>query len=435
MKGAPNWFMALWCLLMPITSFLLIPSAQGTIPAYLLGFASVLLVIFSRRGVLPAIERTGYFKIAFLMAGLWLLLLCGSQLEHLLSDRRDFGELVMNSPDDTRVLLRPVIFTQSLYLAACLAIALFFRFFFRPQWMIYVLWGGWFLAIYGIYEWLYFLIFQQPGDFIANRTYGESMHPGSWSQVIQMGPLSLLRIKSTFGEPSFFSAAVIPYLFLAVQYRRKWLSAALLFCLIFSASTSSFLALPFGLILYCLFQKKIKFYIVLLILLFAGALATLYFAYPETFYSIFTAKMNAENDSGSMHQQYAIELRESLKTFTPMNWLFGIGFGYTYAAVFNVVLVNSGLIGMAIYLYAFLKPVLLLRSDSEGLALKVGVATLFFLFYINVSELFLPTTWMFLGLAYWQLDQQQREPKEARPISRAYSPLALGTTSGRRSGY
>ena len=72
---------------------------------------------------------------------------------------------------------------------------------------------------------------------------------------------------------------------------------------------------------------------------------------------------------------------------------------------------------MAIYLFAFLKPVLLLRADSDELALKVGVATLFFLFYLNVSELFLPTTWMFLGLAYWQLDQQEREAKEARPIS------------------
>ena len=89
--------------------------------------------------------------------------------------------------------------------------------------MRYVLWGGWFLAIYGIYEWLYFLIFHQPGDFIANRTYGEFEHTGSWSQSIELGPLTLLRIKSTFGEPSRLSAAVIPYLFLALEYKRKWL--------------------------------------------------------------------------------------------------------------------------------------------------------------------------------------------------------------------
>jgi hypothetical protein len=64
-----------------------------------------------------------------------------------------------------------------------------------------------------------------------------------------------------------------------------------------------------------------------------------------------------------------------------------------------------------IYLYAFLKPVILLRADHGGLAFKVAVATIFFLYFINVSELFLPTTWMFLGLAYWQLDQQTQEKK------------------------
>ena len=48
MKGLPNWFMALWCVLMPLTSFLLIPSVQGTIPAYILAFVSVFFVIVSR---------------------------------------------------------------------------------------------------------------------------------------------------------------------------------------------------------------------------------------------------------------------------------------------------------------------------------------------------------------------------------------------------
>jgi hypothetical protein len=31
--GLPRWFMLLWCVVMPITSFLIIPSIQGIIPA------------------------------------------------------------------------------------------------------------------------------------------------------------------------------------------------------------------------------------------------------------------------------------------------------------------------------------------------------------------------------------------------------------------
>ena len=407
---------------MPLTSFLLIPSAQGTIPAYVLAFASVFLVILSRDGGQPSIQQTRYFKVALLVAGIWLLLTCGSQLGHLVSDRHDFGDLFLNNPSDTRVVFRSVLFTQTLYLAACLCIALFFRFFFRAEWMRYVLWGGWFLAIYGIYEWLFFLILGQPGDFLANRTYGEDMQTASWSQAIQLGPLNLLRIKSTFGEPSFFSAAVIPYLFLALEYKRKLLSAALLFCLVFSTSTSAFIGFPFALIIYSLFQRKLSLSIVVIILLFAGALATLYFAFPDTYDSMFTAKLNADNSSGDIHQAGAEAMNDTVKTFTFMNRLFGIGFGYYYGSVFSAVMVNTGWIGLIVYFYAFLKPAILLRSDNRGLALKVGVATIFFLYCINVSELFLPTTWMFLGLAYWRLDQQRQE-KKAAETTRSESPV------------
>ena len=421
MNGLPGWFMPLWCTLMPLTSFLLIPSAQGTTLAYLLAFASVFLVMLSRDGGQRSIQRIRYFKVAILVAGIWLLLLCGSQLGHLVSNRHDFGDMFLNNPSDTRVVFRSVLFTQTLYLAACLCIALFFRFFFRAEWMRYVLWGAWFLAIYGIYEWLFYLILGQPGDFIANRTYGEGMQTASWSQVIQIGPFNLLRLKSTFGEPSFFSAAVIPYLFLALEYKRKWLSAALLFCAVFSTSTSAYIGLSFALMVYSLFQRKLSLSIALVILLFAGAFATLYFVFPDTYDSMFTAKLSGSTDSGEIHQATAEAMNDTMKTFTFMNHLFGIGFGYYYGSVFSAVLVNTGWIGVIVYFYAFLKPAILLRSDNGGLALKVGIATLFFLYFINVSELFLPTTWMFLGLAYWRLDQQKQE-KEAMELGQIGTP-------------
>ncbi len=137
---------------------------------------------------------------------------------------------------------------------------------------------------------------------------------------------------------------------------------------------------------------------------------------------MFTAKLNADNASGDIHQEAAQATHETVQTFTFMNHLFGIGFGYYYGSVFSAVLINTGWIGAIVYLYGFLKPTILLRSDGAGLALKVGVATLFFLYFINVSELFLPTTWMFLGLAYWRLDQQRKE-KKAAEITRIESPV------------
>jgi hypothetical protein len=414
MKGVPHWFMAFWCVIMPLTTLLIVPSVQGTIPAYALAFVSVLLVVLSRNGGEPSIQRIQYITITLIVAGIWFVLLCGSQLGHLISNRHDFGDMFLNSQEDTRVLFRPVIFTQTLYLAACLFIALFFRFFFREEWMRYVLWGAWFLAIYGIYEWLYYIVFKQTGDFIANRTYGVEERTGSWSQIVQVGPFSLLRIKSTYGEPSFFSAAVIPYLFLALEYKRTWLSAALLFCTVFSTSTSAYIAFPFAFLLYTFLRKKLTLSIVLVLLFFVGAFVTLYCIFPETFEGMFTNKFGGQNDSGEVHRVTAEAMSETVSTFSFMNRLFGIGFGYYYGSVFTLILVNTGWIGLVVYCYAFLKPAILLRPEIGGLSLKVGVATLFFLYLINVSELFLPTTWMFLGLAYWRLDQQRLEKKSAK---------------------
>jgi hypothetical protein len=217
----------------------------------------------------------------------------------------------------------------------------------------------------------------------------------------------LLRIKSTYGEPSFLSAAVVPYLLLALENRKKLLSAALLFCTVFSTSTSAYAGLAFALFIYCILKRKFTLPLILILLLFAGTLVSLYFVYPDTFDAIFTNKINGEAGSGDMHQAANDAMIATLKTFDPMNAIFGIGFGYYYGSVLTTMLINTGLIGLAVYCYAFLKPAILLRSSDGGLGLKVGIATIFFLYCINVSEFFLPTTWMFLGLAYWRLDQQK----------------------------
>jgi hypothetical protein len=428
--------MPLWCLVMPITSLLIIPSIQGTIPAYLMAFASLALVLPSRENGWLETQRARYLSIALILAGIWLLLLCGSQLAHIISDRHDFRDLGLIRNDDRRVLLRPALFTQTLYLSACICTALFFRFFFREEWMRYVFWGAWFLALYGIYEWLFFLVFKQPGDFIANRMYGD--HPGSWSQTIQVGPFTLLRIKSTFGEPSFFSAAVIPYFFLALEYRRRLLAVALLFCTVFSTSTSAFAGFTFAIVLYGVLKRKINASLVAAVLLFAAAVATLYFLFPETFDQMFGAKLRGESLSARAREEQSAATADAEATLTLLNRLFGIGFGYHYGGVYFAILMNTGWIGMAVYCYAFLKPVFLLPADSRGIPLKVSLATLFVLFHISVSELFLPTTWMFLGLAYWQLDKSRahvawtprRPPAPPEAIARL-APTAKGQLARR----
>ena len=169
------------------------------------------------------------------------------------------------------------------------------------------------------------MVFKQPGDFIANRMYGD--HPGSWSQTMQVGPLTLLRIKSTFGEPSWFSAAVIPYFCLALEYRRRLLAIALLFCIVFSTSTSAFVGFTFAIIFYGVLKRKPNFSLVVAALLFAAAFAALYFLFPDTFHEMFVAKLRGENLSGQAPTGDTRQRRADTEgTLTFLNRLFGIGF-------------------------------------------------------------------------------------------------------------
>jgi len=62
--------MPLWCTVMPVTSFLLIPFIPGTIPAYMLAFASALFVMLIRGEGHSSIQRTRYFTTAFLVVGI-----------------------------------------------------------------------------------------------------------------------------------------------------------------------------------------------------------------------------------------------------------------------------------------------------------------------------------------------------------------------------
>jgi len=417
-------FVAVWCFVMPITGTLLIPSIQGTIPAYMLAFGSLLFVVARLRfGEVP-VPVLRYFRAAGVIFLLWLFFLIASQLGLMVSDRTSFFGINVIDPNDSRILFRGSMFTQSLYLTACVLIALYFRYFFEERWMKYVFYGGYLLAGYGIYEWLYFLIFHQPGDFLVNRTFGEIEHTASWSQGIAFGGLTLLRIKSTLGEPTFFAGVVLPFLFLALDHRKNVLSGMLLFTALFSTSTACYVGLASCLAIKSLWSGRIKLGYLVILALVAAFLTGIAFLFPDTFNFIFGDKFSGDNVSGKMRLDSAVAVHDLLLSFTLPNWFFGIGFGYVYLSVFLEVLIDTGLLGLALFAWFLFRPILLLpiRPGSEGL--KLGLLALAILFALSLSELFLPTTWMFLGLAYRKLEQTRPTPA---------SPFSLKLVNGRRA--
>jgi hypothetical protein len=400
-------FVAIWCLVMPVTSLLVIPSVQGTTPAYIFAFLSVFLVLVRLKTQGLNEENSQYLKLLLVIATLWLGLVVASQLGHIIDNRRDFKGAYMVNTSDTRVILRSTLFSQSIYFSACILIFLYFRYYFREKWMKYVILGGYFMAAYGIYEWLFFLVFKHPGDFVANRMFGED-HPGSWSQTVNFGGLTLLRIKSFYGEPAFYSSAVIVYLITAIKYNRHWLVAMLAFNAFFSTSTSCYISLLVCLLFQVILTPRGRlpafFFLVVLV---CGVIAMSQL-FPETFQGMFGDKISGNSESGRMRVDSSMSTQELLSNFSVMNWLFGFGFGYAYNQVTLAIITNTGIVGFFIYCFAFLKPIFGLPREGVYGGYKTCIFGLFFLCNTTLSEFFLPTTWMFLGLAYCKLDEYKR---------------------------
>jgi len=422
MRRFEDIYVAVWCFVMQMTGTLLIPFIQGTIPAYMLALGSTAIVFLKIRSwnVPPIVVR---YLISFsIFLALWLLLLGGSQLGLLLSDRRDFGLVYMVDPIDNTIVLRSTLFTQSLYLLCCVLIALYFRYFFQEKWMRYIFWSAYFLALYGLYEWLFFLVTHESGDFLVNRTFFGG-HTASWSQTMSFGGIDLLRIKSTMLEPSVFAAAVIPYFFLALEHRKMVLASLLFFTAVFSTSTSCYIALVACLLIRSFWTGELRWvYLAVLVLvgIFLGSMALFY---PDVFRDLFHDKLAGLNASGAGRLGDILSGLDLLSTYTVPNWIFGIGVGYAYLRVPDAILINCGLLGLGAFLWVFCRPVFLLPITPGYGGIRTALFGILVLFAISLTEFYIPSTWMFLGLAYYKLDEYRRNQRiQARSVAPTQRP-------------
>ncbi len=422
MRKFEQYYVAFWCLTMPITSFLLIPVVQGTILPYLLGLGSFIFVLFRiRNGEIP-LPVVGYFKVFAMLIGLWFILLCGSQFGDMLNPQLPVHRMYTIS-EGNNLLFRTSLFTQSLYLIACIMIGLYFRFLLPEAWTKYVHWGAWFFVIYGLYDWLFFLIFHQSGDIIANRTFGD--HPGSWSQTLNFGGITVLRLKSCLGEPSFVSAVAIPYLFLAMEARKTVLAILLFLCAVLSTSTTVVLGLAVSIFLKAIWSERGRRASIILLVLLALVFCVLVVAFPDVYRFLFVDKISGDTQSGQERMENIAEYQDLFAQFSIINWIFGIGFGYVYFSLIWSITANMGLIGISTFFFAFLKPAYLLPRAPGSEALKVSMVAILVVVAITLTELFTPTTWMFLGLAYRRLDQLKAQaalPVRLRPREESLTP-------------
>ncbi len=397
-------YFKLWALVLPVTSVLVFPSVQGSTPAYIMAFLSVPVMLVSAQ--IKDIKH--YITIALLIAAGFITLNLISQFILSVYGTIDLQALPLVDPLSftRKVILRPTLFTQTLYLSAGVLTFLFVYEWYRPSWDPYIFAGVMLLVAYGFYEELYFMATGTSGDFLSNRLFNQR-HSGSLFQTFNVDGFAIQRMKSLTGEPSMFAFTVLPYWIFALHTRRFFIAGILTLALFLSTSTTAILGIAVYVIT-VIYSNRIP----LKYLLATGAgfvlVAILKF---ETIYSVLNRlifrKLTLDSISGVTRFtnvydciMFWLDAPFSVK-------IFGLGFGYIRSTdFFSTLLVNNGLAGLTLMTIAFGYPVIALGSSERAFGLKCALVVIAVTMLVSVPEFAYLPIWLFLGISYNHLNQK-----------------------------
>mgnify|MGYP007135841651 CR=1 FL=1 len=404
-------YFKLWSLFLPMTSFLLIPSIQGTTPGYLFAFFSIVLVFILK----IKINYLKYWMIfVILFAGLTIISQFGTYFSSY-----DVGHLELVDKTDNSLVFRKSFFTQSMYLVAVFSTFAFIANYYTEKWDKYIFRGAVLLICYGIYEFLYYLIFHDNGDFLSNRSFDDKSslglvetHNGSSFQKITFGGITLLRMDSLTGEPSMFAFSLLPFWIYSIHLGKKKLSMVLLTVILLSTSTSAFLGVflyfIFRLLKYGIKDKMIFSYTTAGILV--GGLA--YKVIWTVFEKVIFEKLTLQNISGIDRFRLFTENINFFADLHIYQKIFGIGFGTIRSTdFFTTLLVNCGIAGFIVFSSLFFWPLLKLGRDYRDIGLKWAIFIQYFIMMISVPEFAYLPTWLFLGIAYKRIWDRRKQYK------------------------
>jgi len=397
-------YFALWGLVLPITSVLVIPSIQGTTLGYLLALFAIIIVpsVSKVKGqkYLLNIASTSFLFVSFILV---------SQCSLIFLPPLNFDQLRLVNPNDHSVFLRTTLFTQSLYLLAGVSTFSFIRNFYTSKWDRFIFQGAMLLGIYGIYEVVFYQIFHMNGDFLSNRVFGEGeLGSGSLFQTMAVGSFEIQRLKSLTGEPSMFAFTMLPLWIYAVHTQKLVIQSFLLVTLVLSASTTmvvGILVYLVGRLFYAELRGKWNIDILLIALISIVILIALGEGYAaELLNELVFDKISLSNFSGiDRFDSYETSMHFFLNA-PVINQLFGIGFGVIRSTdMFSTLLVNTGVLGLIFTTGLFFYPVFKLRNTHRGIGLKLILVIIYLTLMISVSEFSYLTIWLFLGIAYNQL--------------------------------
>ena len=387
-------FFSLWAVVIPITSVVLIPTVKGTLPSYFFAMMSLIIGMKYRREYpFGRLLKIAFIFVFMIIMSQFCVLICNDFLPDL---------ILVDKTDLQMIAFRSSLLTQSIYLIPCVLVYIYTACFYKPSWDKWIFAGGTILALYGIYEWGFFLVTGENGDFLSNRWFGDSdgTMNGSLFQTLQLGGYSVQRLKSLVGEPSMYAYSMLAYWIYALHAGRKKLAMFYLATLLLSTSTTMFVGvMMYGIYWLCKYGK-VKNIVVLGI----AILAVTIFFYDIIYDFVdkmLLAKMYMENTSGEERGSNVID---SLTVFAdsplPIE-LFGWGWGTIRSTdFFSTLLINTGLVGLVLWTMAVLYPCVIKGGSYRYEGIKIILIIEYFVMMVSVPEFSYMFYWMFLGIAY-----------------------------------
>jgi hypothetical protein len=318
---------------------------------------------------------------------------------------KDFSNLKMVNRSDNSMILRISMFTQSLYFLAGVLTFSFVRYFYRRKWDSHIFTGIIFFALFGIYEWLFFLVFGYSGDFLSNRVYDDYTFVNPGFVTLQLGSYTFSRFKSFTSEASMYAFTALPFWIYAIHTKRSVTQALLLVTLLLSTATTAVLGIlvyMIGYIKYLRVNYKYLTKIILILILFYGVF---YQEIGDFIDTMVFDKIMLEHISGKIRFALVIEHLSFFIDAPLFHQLFGIGFGYIRSAdMFTTLLVNSGILGVGLTTVAFFYPVWKLPNNYRNIGIKLSLIVIYITMMISVPEYAFLSVWLFLGIAYNEID-------------------------------
>jgi hypothetical protein len=433
-------YFRIWAFAMPITSFLLIPSIQGTTIGYGMCFMSVpLVLLFGGR------KRKSWMHFVGTALVVWLLMFCTTQFADVVAPHEaDFSKVVM--VDDTDLLtfiMRKSMFTQSIYVSAVVLYAAYVYHYYKPTWDQWILAAVTLFAIYGMYEVAFYILTGSPGDFISNRSFGDQFGRGivrsdgtvngSSFQQITVAGLRIQRLKALTGEPSMYAMSIFPFwVYFNATSRTRWPVHIIGLSLLMSTSSTVLI----GYAVYWLVRVRklgidpIKALMALLIVSVIAFILQDYIV--DLFQQMVMDKLEGNNESGSDRLATFLASVQLWAHGSTLNQLFGIGFGYIRSTdLFSTLLANTGVVGFLFVSVLMLYPAFKLDWEPRGMALRQCCVATWTMMMVSVPEFAYLAPWTFIAMAYVRVRALKDAKQEVRrgPQVRI-EPTHIGTEFG-----